>query len=188
MKDKTQSLDNVENKEVNESGEYLVDLDALEQGEEPVEANVAKAGSGELEINPDLEINHTLVSRERFERIKNLSQRLDKGEPMFSIESQYKEFETPGESCRGVFLGFQEITIKGRREGEEPRVLKSVKWFEANGKTYINSGAQLVGIIERSNIPGDTAIEIKYIGKKPSQNNGGDVKMYEVFILDVGVE
>jgi hypothetical protein len=185
MKDKIVSSDNVEE---TQKDNFQVDLEEIEQQEQAANGNVVKAGGGEVEDNPDLEINHTLVSRERFEKIRSLSQRLEKGEPMFSIESQYKEFEKPGESCRGVFLGFQEITIKPRREGEEPRVLKSVKWFEQDGKTYINSGAQLVGIIERSNIPADTAIEIKYSGNKPGQHNWGDVSMYEGFVLDVGIE
>jgi hypothetical protein len=85
--------------------------------------------------------------------------RLETLKPAISLTPSYREFNTEGETLRGVFLGLKTVQKKDEAGNKIP--LACVQWL-----VYLNAGVTLVGAFEQSQILPGTAIEIEYQGKR----------------------
>jgi hypothetical protein len=103
------------------------------------------------------------------------AQKLSSYNATVSIASKYLEFSKPGETVRGVFLGF--TTINKRDDNGELKSITVVQWLAPDGALYINGGVALVRTFEEFNVPKGSPIEITYEGKRDR------TKIFDVRIL-----
>jgi hypothetical protein len=103
------------------------------------------------------------------------AQRLASYNATVSIASKYLEFNKPGETVRGIFLGFS--TINKRDDNGEMKNITVVQWLAPDGALYINGGIALVRTFEEFNVPKGSPIEITYEGKRDR------TKIFDVRIL-----
>lgn len=100
---------------------------------------------------------------------------LKKSELAYSLNSEYISLKVPGETFRGVFIGFGECTVNDKSTGEQ-RILPAVRFLQ-NGKTYIHAGANLVSTIHRACLVIGTKVLITY------KEDDGNVKIFDVDVL-----
>ncbi|RMF46574.1 MAG: hypothetical protein D6750_10150 [Bacteroidetes bacterium] len=106
------------------------------------------------------------------ENTLTLAEKVEKMEIVIELIPEYREFLTPGEKSRGVYLGTTTITKKG--PDGEILPLTAVQWLEKT-KLWLNAGTTLVRAV--ADLPENTPIEIEYLGQK------GRAKIYQVRIL-----
>lgn len=103
------------------------------------------------------------------------SQNLDKMESMISLTAEYHELEKPGESFRGVFIGFQTMQVADKTTGEVKEL--NAARFLKDKRVLINAGAVLINELKRANVEVGTAIEVTYLRKE------GNAKIYSLALL-----
>lgn len=102
------------------------------------------------------------------------SRELDKRQKLITIAHNYFEFDSIGDSVRGVFMGFHMI-YKNQADGTKEPVL-CVVWM-TNGETFMNGSVALRSDVQRANIEVGTELEIKFKGKKEKVN------LFDVYFL-----
>jgi hypothetical protein len=115
------------------------------------------------------------ITPELLSQAMEKSTSLDKGEVLMTLTAEYLELEKPSESFRGVFIGFQELTITNKQTGElEP--LTAAR-FIINKQVFVNAGKVLISEINRAAIPVGTPLEVTYERKE------GNTKIYSIALL-----
>lgn len=99
---------------------------------------------------------------------------LDDMEPGFSLAQQYVRFNTPGQSARGILLGFNEFKSTN---GEGKRIAI----FQNAQGVWANAGDNLMSQIEH--LPKGTPLQVTYKGDVKT-GRGFTVKTFEVRILN----
>lgn len=92
-----------------------------------------------------------------------------------SIVPKYFEFESIGQSVRGVFLGF--LTVHKKNDDGELVPLPCVQWMDAAGAIYINAGTTLLQAFNSFTPHRGTPVEITYAAKNKN------TKVYDVKLL-----
>jgi hypothetical protein len=98
-------------------------------------------------------------------------------DPVISLTAEYISLEKPGESFRGIFVGFQEIEVTDKTSGERRRM--DAAKFIHNRRVVINSGVALVNDIKRAKIQPGTPLEVVFKGKN------GNAKVYTLNLLAI---
>lgn len=92
-----------------------------------------------------------------------------------NLSPEYIELVKPGESFRGIFWGFTEITVNDQVTGEQ-RVIAAAA-FLVDKAIRINAGVALVGECKKSGIDKGTPVEVTFKEKK------GNLKIYSLTLL-----
>lgn len=98
----------------------------------------------------------------------------DNMEAGFSLAQQYVKFTTPGQTERGILLGFNEM--KSKQGGTKPIAI-----FQNKQGVWANAGDNLVNQI--IHLPLRTPLEVTYTGDKTTKS-GNTVKVFNVRILN----
>lgn len=112
-----------------------------------------------------------------FADLVEASASMAKMEPVISLTAEYISLEKPGESFRGIFVGFQEIEVTDKASGERRRM--DAAKFIHNRRVVINSGVALVNDIKRAKIHPGTPLEVILKGKN------GNAKVYTLNLLAI---
>jgi hypothetical protein len=101
---------------------------------------------------------------------------LGEREPAITLTAEYIQLEAPGESFRGIFIGFQEVKVNDPDSDGGFKTLIGAR-FVINKKVWINAGSVLVNEIKRASVPEGTPLEVTLtkIDKR--------VKIYEITLL-----
>jgi hypothetical protein len=89
--------------------------------------------------------------------------------PVLTLSSSYMELNTPGDSFRGVFFGYQTITTKDEETGEL-REVAAVRFLH-NRSVVINAGVVLVDECRNARLKEGTPVEVTYTGKVKRTKN-----------------
>lgn len=103
------------------------------------------------------------------------SANLTKLKVAINLSPEYIELVKPGESFRGIFWGFTEITVNDQVTGEQ-RTLPTAA-FLIDKSIRINAGVALVGECRKSGIDKGTPVEVTFKEKK------GNLKIYSLTLL-----
>jgi hypothetical protein len=112
------------------------------------------------------------------EQLKNLleqSTKLDELKPVVQLTAEYMELAKPGESFRGIFIGFQKINVTDKATGES--LEKEAVRFIVDKVVKLNAGISLVREFKGANVPTGTTCEVTYMKKE------GNLKIYAVTVL-----
>jgi len=101
--------------------------------------------------------------------------KLKEKKAVLSLTAEYLELEKPGESFRGIFIGFQSMSVTDQQTGELKEI-QAARFLIDRG-VKINGGVVLVNEIKRSGIGSGTPVEVVYKEKK------GQVKIYGLTLL-----
>jgi len=127
-----------------------------------------------METNNELvranEINAT-ITPEMLEASANLT----KLKVAITLSPEYIELVKPGESFRGIFWGFSEMTVNDQVTGEQ-RIIPAAA-FLVDKAIKINGGVALVGECKKSGIEKGTPVEVTFKEKK------GNLKIYSLTLL-----
>jgi 3-methyladenine DNA glycosylase Tag len=103
------------------------------------------------------------------------SANLTKLKAAINLSPEYIELVKPGESFRGIFWGFTEITVNDQVTGDQ-RTLPAAA-FLVDKSIRINAGVALVGECKKSGIDKGTPVEVTFKEKK------GNLKIYSLTLL-----
>lgn len=92
-----------------------------------------------------------------------------------NLSPEYIELVKPGESFRGIFWGFTEITVNDQVTGEQRTIPAAA--FLVDKAIRINAGVALVGECKKSGIDKGTPVEVIFKEKK------GNLKIYSLTLL-----
>ena len=92
-----------------------------------------------------------------------------------NLSPEYIELVKAGESFRGIFWGFTEITVNDQVTGEQRTI--SAAAFLVDKAIRINAGVALVGECKKSGIDKGTPVEVTFKEKK------GNLKIYSLTLL-----
>lgn len=101
--------------------------------------------------------------------------KLKEKKAVLSLTAEYLELQKPGESFRGIFIGFQPMSVADQQTGELKEI-QAARFLIDKG-VKINGGVVLVNEIKRSGITSGTPVEVTYKEKK------GNVKIYTLTLL-----
>jgi hypothetical protein len=122
---------------------------------------------GDFEISGD--------SVELFSEMVEQSAKMADMKPVLTLSSSYMELNTPGDSFRGVFFGYQTITTKDEETGELREV--AAARFLLNRSVVINAGVVLVDECRNARLKEGTPVEVTYARKE------GRTKIYTLTLL-----
>jgi 3-methyladenine DNA glycosylase Tag len=114
---------------------------------------------------------NTAITPEMLEASANLSQL----KAAINLSPEYIEMAKPGESFRGIFWGFTEITVNDQVTGEQRTIPAAA--FLVDKAIRINAGVALVGECKKSGIDKGTPVEVTFKEKK------GNLKIYSLTLL-----
>jgi hypothetical protein len=127
-----------------------------------------------MESNNELvranEINAT-ITPEMLEASANLT----KLKVAITLSPEYIELVKPGESFRGIFWGFSEMTVNDQVTGEQRTIPAAA--FLVDKAIKINGGVALVSMCQKSGIEKGTPVEVTFKEKK------GNLKIYSLTLL-----
>lgn len=103
------------------------------------------------------------------------SANLTKLKVAINLSPEYIELVKPGESFRGIFWGFTEITVNDQVTGEQRNLPAAA--FLVEKAIRINAGVALVGECKKSGIDKGTPVEVTFKEKK------GNLKIYSLTLL-----
>lgn len=112
-----------------------------------------------------------------FASLVEASASMTKMEAVISLTAEYISLEKPGESFRGIFVGFQEIAVTDKATGEL-RHMDAAKFIH-NRRVVINSGVALVNDIKRAKIQPGTPLEVIF------KEKNGNAKVYTLNLLAI---
>jgi hypothetical protein len=92
-----------------------------------------------------------------------------------NLSPEYIELAKPGESFRGIFWGFTEITVNDQVTGEQ-RTMPAAA-FLVDKCIRINGGVALVSECKKAGIDKGTPLEVTFKEKK------GNLKIYSLTLL-----
>jgi hypothetical protein len=92
-----------------------------------------------------------------------------------NLSPEYIELAKPGESFRGIFWGFTEITVNDQVSGEQRQIPAAA--FLVDKCIRINGGVALVSECKKAGIDKGTPLEVTFKEKK------GNLKIYSLTLL-----
>ena len=92
-----------------------------------------------------------------------------------NLSPEYIELAKPGESFRGIFWGFTEITVNDQVTGEQRQIPAAA--FLVDKCIRINGGVALVSECKKAGIDKGTPLEVTFKEKK------GNLKIYSLTLL-----
>lgn len=95
--------------------------------------------------------------------------------PVIKLTSKYVELEKVGESFRGIFAGYSEITVSDKETGEMKQL--PAARFIINGEMCVNAGAVLINELRKCDVTIGTPLEVTYAKKE------SNTKIYELTLL-----
>ena len=111
------------------------------------------------------------ITPEMLEASSNLS----KLKTAINLSPEYIELAKPGESFRGIFWGFTEITVNDQVTGEQRTIPAAA--FLVDKSIRINAGVALVSECKKAGIEKGAPIEVTFKEKK------GNLKLYSLTLL-----
>jgi hypothetical protein len=126
--------------------------------------------------NAVVEVNSDNFDGLDIEALLEKSSSMDKLETVLSLSPESITLEKVGESFRGIFMGYGEMTVNDANAEEGKRTLECAK-FLINKKMCINGGTVLVSELHNANVKPGTPLEVTYTEKK------GNVKIYRITLL-----
>lgn len=111
------------------------------------------------------------ITPEMLEASANLS----KLKTAINLSPEYIELSKPGESFRGIFWGFTEITVNDQVTGEQRQIPAAA--FLVDKAIRINAGVALVNECKKAGIDKGTPLEVTFKEKK------GNLKIYSLTLL-----
>lgn len=111
------------------------------------------------------------ITPEMLEASANLS----KLKTAINLSPEYIELAKPGESFRGIFWGFTEITVNDQVTGEQRQIPAAA--FLVDKAIRINAGVALVSECKKAGIDKGTPLEVTFKEKK------GNLKIYSLTLL-----
>ena len=114
---------------------------------------------------------NTAITPEMLEASANFTQL----KAAINLSPEYIELAKPGESFRGIFWGFTEITVNDQVTGEQRTIPAAA--FLVDKCIRINAGVALVGECRKSGIDKGTPVEVTFKEKK------GNLKIYSLTLL-----
>ena len=111
------------------------------------------------------------ITPEMLEASSNLS----KLKTAINLSPEYIELAKPGESFRGIFWGFTEITVNDQVTGEQRTIPAAA--FLVDKCIRINGGVALVSECKKAGIDKGTPLEVTFKEKK------GNLKIYSLTLL-----
>ena len=114
---------------------------------------------------------NTAITPEMLEASANLT----KLKAAINLSPEYIELVKAGESFRGIFWGFTEITVNDQVTGEQRTIPAAA--FLVDKAIRINAGVALVGECKKSGIDKGTPVEVTFKEKK------GNLKIYSLTLL-----
>ena len=128
----------------------------IEINETPAMPVSTVGAPGEFEISGD--------SIAAFAEMVEQSAKMTELKPVLTLTSTYIELNTPGDSFRGVFFGYQNITAKDEETGEL-REMAAARFLH-NRSIVINAGVVLVDECRNARLKEGTPVEVTYTHKK----------------------
>jgi len=116
------------------------------------------------------DVNAT-ITPEMLEASANLSQLT----AAINLSPEYIELVKPGESFRGIFWGFTEITVNDQVTDEQRQIPAAA--FLVDKCIRINAGVALVSECKKAGIDKGTPLEVTFKEKK------GNLKIYSLTLL-----
>ena len=111
------------------------------------------------------------ITPEMLEASSNLS----KLKTAINLSPEYIELVKQGESFRGIFWGFTEITVNDQVTGEQRTIPAAA--FLVEKTIRINAGVALVSECKKAGIDKGTPVEVTFKEKK------GNLKLYSLTLL-----
>lgn len=110
------------------------------------------------------------------ETLLSKSTGMDEMKQVLSLSPISITLDKVGESFRGLFMGYGEMTVNDANHEEGKRTLVCAK-FLINKQICINAGAVLISELRNANLKTGTPLEVTYTEKK------GNVKIYRITLL-----
>jgi hypothetical protein len=121
------------------------------------------------------EITNNFANIENLEALLEASANLEDLEPVIQLTSEYVELAKPGETFKGIFIGFQGMNVTNKESGEVTE--RTAARFLINKVVKINAGVSLVREIKNAGLPVGTAVQVTYVKKE------GNLKIYALELL-----
>jgi hypothetical protein len=121
------------------------------------------------------EITNNFANLENLSSLLEASAALDELEPVIQLTSEYVELAKPGETFKGIFIGFQAMNVTNKETGESTE--RTAARFLINKVVKINAGVSLVREIKNAGLPVGTAVQVTYVKKD------GNLKIYALELL-----
>lgn len=131
----------------------------------------------------------TQLSEEVVTMLLNNVEKLETAGPGVQVDSESFKFTTIGQSVKGVFAGYQQMTFKV--EDFDPKnpiytTQKAIKWVnkgtDGKIKFYVCASKALVNKIQENNISVGSLLEITMTDDKGGNNK--KVKLFNVAVLN----
>lgn len=135
-------------------------------------------GTANMELAPaenTAEITNNFANLENLSSLLEASSNLDDLEPVIQLTSEYVELAKPGETFKGIFIGFQGMNVTNKESGEVTE--RTAARFLINKVVKINAGVSLVREIKNAGLPVGTAVQVTYVKKE------GNLKIYALELL-----
>jgi hypothetical protein len=121
------------------------------------------------------EITNNFANLANLESLLEASSKLDDLEPVIQLTSEYVELAKPGETFKGIFIGFQAMNVTNKETGESTE--RTAARFLINKVVKINAGVSLVREIKNAGLPVGTPVQVTYVKKD------GNLKIYALELL-----
>ena len=135
-------------------------------------------GTANMELAPSentAEITNNFANLENLSSLLEASSNLDELEPVIQLTSEYVELAKPGETFKGIFIGFQGMNVTNKESGEVTE--RTAARFLINKVVKINAGVSLVREIKNAGLPVGTAVQVTSVKKE------GNLKNYALELL-----
>jgi len=135
-------------------------------------------GTANMELAPaenTAEITNNFANLNNLSSLLEASSNLDEMEPVIQLTSEYVELAKPGETFKGIFIGFQGMNVTNKESGEVTE--RTAARFLINKVVKINAGVSLVREIKNAGLPVGTAVQVTYVKKE------GNLKIYALELL-----
>ena len=133
------------------------------------------AGTALASTETSAEITNNFANLENLSTLLEASSNLDELEPVIQLTSEYVELAKPGETFKGIFIGFQAMNVTNKETGESTE--RTAARFLINKVVKINAGVSLVREIKNAGLPIGTAVQVTYVKKD------GNLKIYALELL-----
>ena len=121
------------------------------------------------------EITNNFANIENLEALLEASANLEDLEPVIQLTSEYVELAKPGETFKGIFIGFQAMNVTNKESGEMTE--RTAARFLINKVVKINAGVSLVRELKNAGLPAGTPVQVTYVKKE------GNLKIYALELL-----
>jgi len=121
------------------------------------------------------EITNNFANIENLEALLEASANLEDLEPVIQLTSEYVELAKPGETFKGIFIGFQAMNVTDKVTGEQSE--RTAARFLINKVVKINAGVSLVRELKNAGLPAGTPVQVTYVKKE------GNLKIYALELL-----